>query len=95
MSCPHGNDPETCSWCVCSGINSVAVGTGPEEYDRKQAEILRVERWHATYNAALGGLLAKEWRAYVDPAVAESFRIELCVEADKLATLTHGPPVLQ
>lgn len=49
MSCEHGNDPSTCSWCLTAAHDWEAKALA------REAEALRVERWHATFNAALSG----------------------------------------
>jgi hypothetical protein len=86
MGCQHGNDPETCSWCVHVELD--ANGNVRESLRLAFIERERVERWHATYNAALNGLLAGP-----KPEWVESKR-HWCHEGALLhADLAHGPLV--
>lgn len=87
MACEHGNDPATCSWCAAmGGINSVAAGAGPEAWDGKVAERVRVERWHATYNAALTG--CHGWCDHEGVGLTNEVAHDAATEA---ANLAHGP----
>lgn len=86
MSCPHGNDPETCSWCLQPNSADEYVKKMQErdrELDAIHAECLRVERWHETYNAALTKLAAKE----LSSAAADYTHDRCILAADK----AHGP----
>lgn len=87
MSCPHGNDPETCSWCLQPQSADEYVKKMQDRdrgLDAIHAERLRVDRWHATYNAALTGLYASDSKNEWSPA-------EHTEEARVAAELAHGP----
>jgi hypothetical protein len=94
--CKHGNDATTCAWCgdprqppsellverLYEGDGLYRVQTADA-----RAEDLRVERWYATYNTALNGILSSSERAYLRDDRGR------CVAAIEAADSLHGPLV--
>jgi hypothetical protein len=65
-----------------------------EQYATQRAECAeaeRVNRWHATYNAALTGLLALGTRA--EDRISSNYHDSIHYAADRYASRAHGPLV--
>lgn len=85
MSCEHGhgNDPSTCSWCLTAAHDWEAKALA------REAEALRVERWHATFNAVIGGLYACPDNAVNNGYREDDYHSLAASQADR----DHGPLV--